>query len=134
MPVKKPAKKTAVVVVAKPAPKPVAKPAPAAKVARVAKKVVEVSKPELVHSYSKKDINAKTGFSRGTNSDIIAIELLKGGKSRADVAKRVADIIPNKTKNGTAKPFTHIVANTLYRMIESGKFEVVSTYKVRKTR
>lgn len=79
-----------------------------------------------------KTMNPKTGFVKGSDSDTIATELLKGGASRAEIVSRLRPMLGSETRNGTPKPVANLVAGTLARLRENG-FVEKSTYKVVKS-
>jgi hypothetical protein len=112
--VRKPVKKTAKVVKT-PAPK-------------VAKKVAPKGS---VLGANGQAMNPKTGFVVGSESDIIATELIKGGDSRVAVIDRLKGILPAETRNGSPKPVANLVSGVMRRLKDEG-FEEVSSFKVRK--
>lgn len=73
-------------------------------------------------------INKRTGFTEGTISDKIALALLKGGKSRADIVNSLDDL-PNETKKGTPLQRTNVAA-TVERQMRAMGFTVSQSYKM----
>ena len=73
-------------------------------------------------------VNKKTGFTEGTISDKIAVALLKGGKSRADIVNSLADL-PSETRKGTKFQAANVAA-TVERQMRAMGFQVVQSYKL----
>lgn len=73
-------------------------------------------------------LNKKTGFTEGTISDKIAMALLKGGKSRADIVNSMPDL-PTETRKGTKFQAANVAA-TVERQLKAMGFQVVQSYKV----
>lgn len=98
------------------------------------KKVTKVAKPAPVAKKSvertPRKFNPKTGFVVGSQQDIIATELLKGGASRVEVVNRLKPILGDTTKNGTKKPVGNLVAG-VWSVLKTKGYTEVSTYKVR---
>jgi len=113
--------------------KPVAKKKVAAKpVKKVAaakgKRVRTVSAPPTKKAVK---LSKTTGFREGTDEDLIARELLKGGESRVAIAHRIIDleIVPMTTRNGTPKQVNTIMAAVIGKLEARGS-KVVSSYKM----
>lgn len=106
----------------------------AAKKSVAKKTVTKVAKPAPKKTTAKKtvgrDINPKTTFVRGSQQDIIATELLKGGASRVEVVNRLKPMLGDTTRNGTKKPVGNLVAG-VWSTLKGRGFEEVSSYKVR---
>lgn len=117
-------------------PKTTAKATTGAKTTRGAKAKVEEKKtPVYPSSIADKKpwqagtkINKKTGFTEGTISDKIAMALIKGGKSRADIVNSMPDL-PAETRKGTKFQAANVAA-TVERQLRAMGFQVVQSYKV----
>jgi hypothetical protein len=77
----------------------------------------------------KREMNKETGFSVGSDQDIIAMELLKGGSSRSEVAERAKKLLPATTKKGTAKPISNLVSAVFNKLVRQG-YRVEESFKV----
>lgn len=100
----------------------------------VAKKAVKtVAKPAPKKTTAKKtfsrDLNPKTGFVKGSQQDIIATELIKGGATRVEVIERLRGLLPTETRNGSPKPVSNLVSG-VWREMKARGFEEKSSYKV----
>lgn len=72
-------------------------------------------------------VDETTGFAIGTDSHVIATELLKGGESRAEIIERCAKKLPPTSNRGTPKPVANMVASVLGKMRDAG-FTVTSSF------
>jgi hypothetical protein len=70
------------------------------------------------------------GFEVGTDSSVIAEELIEGGASRQDINDRVGERIGYETSNGTEKNVPALVSGILNRMLATGEFEVESDWRL----
>lgn len=107
------------------------KPTPSAKKTISAKPVKTVAKPapKKTAKTPGRDFNPKTGFVKGSQQDIIATELLKGGESRREVVERLHGLLDTETRNGTKKPVGNLVAG-VWSVLRSRGFVEKSSYKV----
>ena len=69
------------------------------------------------------------GISVGTEQFLIAVELIKGGESRAAINERLKGMLPATTNNGTPKQVTNLVSGVHGRMLKVG-FKPTGTYKL----
>lgn len=89
-------------------------------------KVTEVAKPKSARKSGapttgpNRVVDETTGFALGTDSHTIAMELLKGGESRADIIERLARMLPPTSNRGTPKPVANMVASVLGKMRDAG--------------
>lgn len=74
-------------------------------------------------------LDETTGFVPGTDSHIIAEELLKGGATRAAIIERLRGKLNAETRNGTPKSIANVVASTYAKMVARG-FTVDAHYKL----
>lgn len=93
------------------------------------KNVKDVKKPAGKRGGFHREINEETGFVVGTDQDTIALALLEGGESRADIAERLSKKIDTETRNGTEKQITNMISGVLNKMLARG-FTVESSYVV----
>ena len=89
----------------------------------------KVAKPALKERAPRK-VNAKTGFTVGSDQDIIATELLRGGESRVEIIERLKDLLPQQTRNGTVKPVSNLVSSTV-RILRQRGYTETSTFKMK---
>lgn len=137
MPVKKTAaakKKSTAKSKTAPAKKSAAKKSPAtkktaAKKTAAKKNVKDVKKPKGTRGGFHREINEETGFVVGTDQDTIALALLEGGESRADIAASLEKKIDTETRNGTEKQITNMISGVLNKMLARG-FTVESSFVV----
>lgn len=67
-----------------------------------------------------RELNEETGFVVGTDSDTIALALLEGGESRADIIAELEGVLDTETRNGTEKQVTNMVSGVLNKMLAAG--------------
>lgn len=67
----------------------------------------------------------------GTDLFVVAVELLRGGKNPKEIAKRLQDVLPATTRNGTPKNFRVVVSNAKTTLERRG-FTVVDTWVMTK--
>lgn len=126
---KAPAKKAASS--APPAKRPVGRPrkvteAPVVKSTRTGKAVAEVpqtKKPnprQKVNGYTLAELSELTGLGMGTQSFIIAVELIRGGTDRREILGRVRELLPPETRNGTPKMVSNLVGNVIKILSDRG--------------
>lgn len=72
-------------------------------------------------------VDPVTGFAIGTDSHVIATELLKGGADRAEIIDRCAAKLPKTSNRGTPKPVANMLASVLGKMKDAG-FTVESSF------
>lgn len=72
-------------------------------------------------------IDELTGFAVGTDSQVIATELLKGGADRSEIIERCAKKLPPTSNRGTPKPVANMVASVLGKMKDQG-YTIESTW------
>lgn len=72
-------------------------------------------------------VDETTGFAVGTDSHVIAMELLKGGADRAEIIERCAAKLPKTSNRGTPKPVANMVASVLGKMKDAG-FTISSSF------
>lgn len=101
----------------------------AAKKSTSKKNVKDVKKPAGKRGGFHREINEETGFVVGTDQDTIALALLEGGESRADIAERLEKMIDTETRNGTEKQITNMISGVLNKMLARG-FTVESSFVV----
>lgn len=107
-----------------------AKVAPKKTVAKKAVKTVVKPAPAKKKSTGEgRNFNPKTGFVKGTQQDIIATELLKGGTSRREIVDRLKPLLPSETRGGQPKPVGNLVAG-VWGTLKSRGFVEKSSYKV----
>ena len=141
---KAPAKKSAT---AAPAKRPVgrprktaAAPAPVVKKTSTRKQVEEkapvkeasqktVNPRQKVGGMTMKEISEATGFGMGTQSFIVAVELIRGGRDRKDIINRVSDLLPKTTRTGTNMQVSNVVGNIITKMVQNG-FKVKGTWSM----
>lgn len=141
---KAPAKKAAT---AAPAKRPVgrprktaAAPAPVVKKTSTRKQVEEkapvkeasqktVNPRQKVGGMTMKEISEATGFGMGTQSFIVAVELIRGGRDRKDIINRVSDLLPKTTRTGTNMQVSNVVGNIITKMVQNG-FKVKGTWSM----
>lgn len=71
-------------------------------------------------------------FRPGSDSQVIWEEILKGGTSRKDVLMRLAAHYSGvTTRGGKPKPISTVMNYLIRRAVQTGKFEVVSSWSVR---
>lgn len=98
------------------------------KKATTSRKVKEVAKPTAAPKTGpNRVVDDTTGFAIGTDSHLIAMELLKGGTDRADIIERCAKKLPTTSNRGTPKPVANMVASVLGKMKDAG-FTIESTW------
>lgn len=85
--------------------------------------VKEVAKPKTATTRRTRDVDETTGFVKGTDSHLIAMELLKGGESRSDIVSRCAKKLPPLSNRGTPKPVANLVASVISKMRDAGFIE-----------
>lgn len=90
-------------------------------------KVKEVAKPKKTTATRVRDVDPVTGFTVGTDSHTIAMELMKGGVDRSDVIDRLRKKLPETSNRGTPKPVANIVASVIGKMKDGG-FTIESTW------
>lgn len=94
------------------------------------KKPTVVTPPApLVAEKKERLISPLTGFTVGSDSDIIAEELIAGGASREEIAKRISARISTTSRNGTAKPVSNLMSGVIRRLKENG-YVVVSSWEM----
>lgn len=93
------------------------------------KNVKNVKKPAGKRGGFNREINEDTGFVVGTDQDTIALELLEGGESRAEIAERLEGMLDPVTRNGTEKQVPNMIGGVLGKMLERG-FTVESSFVV----
>lgn len=76
-----------------------------------------------------REVDPVTGFIPGTDSHIIATELLKGGETRTAIIERLRGKLDLETRNGTQKSVANVLASTFAKMMQRG-FTVEATYKL----
>lgn len=76
-----------------------------------------------------RELDPVTGFLPGTDSHIIALELLKGGSTRADIIERLRGKLDGQTRNGTEKSVANVLASTFAKLVARG-FTVEASYKL----
>ena len=90
--------------------------------------VKTVAKPSAVPKTGpNRVVDDLTGFAVGTDSQVIATELLKGGESRAEIIERCAKKLPPTSNRGTPKPVANMVASVLGKMRDQG-YTIESTW------
>lgn len=67
-----------------------------------------------------RDLDELTGFLVGTDSHIVAMQLMKGGADRQDIIDTVRGKLDEETRNGTAKPVANVVAATIKKLLSRG--------------
>lgn len=72
-------------------------------------------------------VDDTTGFAIGTDSHLIAMELLQGGADRAEIIERCAKKLPPTSNRGTPKPVANMVASVLGKMKDQG-FTIESSW------
>lgn len=77
----------------------------------------------------KRELNKVTGFSVGSDQDVIATALLEGGASRAEITEKVAKLLPAKTRTGTPKPITNLVSSVYNNLARRG-YRTEESFKV----
>lgn len=92
-------------------------------------KVKDVKKPASKRGGFHREINEETGFVVGTDQDTIALALLEGGESRADVVESLYNTLETETRNGTEKQITNMVSGVLNKMLKAG-YTVESSFRV----
>ncbi|MFE9742917.1 hypothetical protein [Streptomyces sp. NPDC006477] len=102
--------------------------------ATATKTVKEVAKPKTKatpksapRTGPNREVDETTGFAIGTDSHLIAMELLKGGDSRAEIIERCAKKLPPTSNRGTPKPVANMVASVLGKMRDAG-FTISSSF------
>lgn len=91
-------------------------------VGRVPKKVVSTVVTE-------REVDPLTGFTIGTDQQIIADTLLEGGDSRADIIDKLRKKLSPTTRNGTEKPIANLMSSVFKKMALAG-FQVESSFKL----
>lgn len=91
--------------------------------------VKNVKKPASKRGGFHRELNDATGFVVGTDQDTIALALIEGGESRADVVEGLRNTLDLETRNGTEKQITNMVSGVLNKMLERG-FTVESSFAV----
>lgn len=112
-----------------PAKKSTAKKSPATKKSAAKKNVKDVKKPKSNRGGFHREINEETGFVVGTDQDAIALALLEGGESRAEISERLQKQIDTETRNGTEKQITNMISGVLNKMLDRG-FTVEQSFVV----
>lgn len=98
------------------------------KKATTTRKVKEVAKPTAAPKTGpNRVVDDTTGFAIGTDSHLIAMELLKGGVDRAEIIERCAKKLPPTSNRGTPKPVANMVASVLGKMKDQG-FTIESSW------
>lgn len=67
-----------------------------------------------------REMNPETGYAVGSDQDIIATALLKGGKTRQEIIESLRKKLDSTTRNGTEKPVSNVVSSVFNRMISRG--------------
>lgn len=75
------------------------------------------------------NINPETGFVTGSNSDKVASELLKGGKSRDEINERVEKKIGTTNSKGGNRKGSQIVGTVYHQMLRRG-YRVEQSFKM----
>lgn len=94
-----------------------AKPAPKTPVRRAR---AAAPKPVAAPVTMGRDLDELTGFIVGTDSHIVAKQLMEGGADRQDIIDTVRGQLDEETRNGTAKPVANVVAATIKKLLERG--------------
>lgn len=105
----------------------------------VGERVIATDNPNLLNADvdGKKKIGGYTytalaeilGFGVGTEQFLAALELMKGGETRAEVNDRVKGLLPATTQTGTPKQVTNLVSGVHNRMLARG-FKIQGSYKL----
>ena len=78
---------------------------------------------------SYKELSDLIGYGLGSEQFIVAVEVMKGGESRLEVSKRVSEMLPARTRNGSPKPVSNMVSAVVKRMEDAG-FTVKGTWSM----
>jgi hypothetical protein len=92
-------------------------------------KVTEVKRPAKKRQPVEREFSEVTGFIEGTDQDTIALALLEGGESRADITESLKKTLPKKTRTGTEKPVQNMVSGVLNKLLDRG-YTVEQSFKV----
>lgn len=76
-----------------------------------------------------REMNDEVGFAVGTDQEAIALALMEGGESRADIVERLEGELDLETRNGTDKQITNMVSGVLNKMLDRG-FLLESSFQV----
>jgi hypothetical protein len=82
--------------------------------------VKNVPAPEKQEPSYRRIPSETTGFSVGTDQDIIAEALLAGGESREQIIADLYEQLDTETRNGTPKPISSLVSSVLRKLVERG--------------
>lgn len=93
------------------------------------KKTTSVNKPAGKRGGMHRELNPDTGFVVGTDQDTIALALMEGGASRAEIVERLEKSIDTETRNGTPKQITNMTSGVLNKLIQRG-YIVESNFQV----
>lgn len=91
--------------------------------AKPAVEVPQTKKPnprQKVNGYTLAEISELTGLGMGTQSFIIAVELIRGGTDRREILGRVRELLPPETRNGTPKMVSNLVGNVIKILSDRG--------------
>lgn len=95
------------------------KPTPTPKSGTVKRKIV-VAPPAPLYEKKEREINPITGFTVGSDSDVIAEELIAGGESREDIARNIAERLDTVSRTGTPKPIANLMSGVIRRLKDRG--------------
>lgn len=95
------------------------KPAPTLKTGTLKRKIV-VAPPAPLHEKKEREVNPVTGFTVGSDSDIIAEELIAGGESREEIARNIAERLDPVSRTGTPKPVANLMSGVIRRLRDRG--------------
>lgn len=84
---------------------------------------------QKVNGYTLQEISDMTGYAMGTQSFIVATELIRGGRDRVSISHRIAELLPDTTKNGTPKMVSNVVGIVIKQLLERG-FVIQGTWSL----
>lgn len=67
-----------------------------------------------------RELDPVTGFLPETDQHIIALELMEGGESRAEIVQRLEELLDSHTRRGNPKQVVNVVGNVIGKLLSRG--------------